>query len=208
MSKELLLIFTRNPELGKVKTRLAVTIGDNAALDVYRFLLSHTQEITRNLTVSKHVYYTESILENDIWDTAVYGKRLQQGNNLGESMKLALETGFAEGFKNIIIIGSDMYDLNSAEIEDAFQRLRNNDFVIGPAEDGGYYLLGMKQLKSELFSSKDWGKDTVLKSTLDDLKDEKINILAEKNDVDYFEDIQHIEAFQPFLKDIKQANSK
>jgi len=203
MSKELLLIFTRNPELGKVKTRLAATIGDNATLDIYKFLLSHTREITKNLTVAKHVYYTESIWENDLWDPALYSKRLQQGGDLGERMKHAFEAGFAEGFENIIIIGSDMYDLNSIEIEDAFQRLKNTDFVIGPAIDGGYYLLGMKQLKPELFSGKDWGKDTVLKSTMDDLKGEKIKILTEKNDVDYFEDMQYIEAFQPFLKEMK-----
>ncbi len=203
MNKDLLLIFTRNPELGKVKTRLAAKVGDMAALDIYKFLLGHTRDITKNIRCTKHVYYTECIWENDLWDTALYGKRKQQGNDLGECMQHAFEAGFHEGFKNIIIIGSDMYDLNSDEIEDAFQKLRNNDFVIGPAEDGGYYLLGMKQLEPVLFSNKKWGKDTVLEDTLANLEGKKLYVLAVKNDVDYFEDIQYVEAFQPFFKGLK-----
>ncbi|SNR53930.1 hypothetical protein SAMN04488009_2240 [Maribacter sedimenticola] len=202
-SKNLLLIFTRNPELGKGKRRLAATVGDQAALDIYTFLLQHTVSITQNLYAEKRVYYSEEIWENDIWDADKYGKRLQQGNDLGDRMANAFREGFESDFQKIIVIGSDMYDLSQEDLESAFKALEKNDFVIGPAQDGGYYLLGMKTYKPELFQNKAWGTETVLKQTLADLKADSVCLLEERNDVDYFEDIKDIEAFQPFLKHIK-----
>lgn len=199
-SKNLLLIFTRNPELGKCKTRLAAKVGDNAALEVYKFLLRHTLEITKGLYARKSVYYSEEIWQEDIWDNTIFDKKLQVGKDLGERMANAFTEGFSAGFERIIVIGSDMYDLNQTDLQNAFTALENNDYVIGPAVDGGYYLLGMKKYKQELFSNKPWGKDTVLEKTLTDLKDEKKAILPERNDVDYYEDIKDIEAFDPYLK--------
>ncbi len=76
--------------------------------------------------------------------------------------------------------------------------------MIGPAEDGGYYLLGMKTFKPELFRDKGWGGETVLEDTLENLKDEKAVILEERNDVDVYEDIKDIEAFQHFLKHVEK----
>ena len=77
--------------------------------------------------------------------------------------------------------------------------------MVGPAQDGGYYLLGMKKLKSELFKNKEWGTATVLENSLSDLSGESVFLLPEKNDIDYYEDIKDEVAFQPFLKHIKQA---
>ena len=202
--KNLLLIFTRNPELGKCKTRLAAKVGDNAALEIYKFLLKHTVSITQNLNVEKYVYYSESIWENDIWDNAVYQKKLQNGNDLGMRMKQAFLDGFDSGFEKIIIIGSDMYDLSQKNLEEVFAKLDGHDYVLGPAEDGGYYLLGMTSFKEELFHNKAWGTDTVLHSTLGDLKNENYFMLETKNDVDHYEDIKDIPVFQQFLKHIKE----
>jgi len=203
--KNLLLIFTRNPELGKCKTRLAATIGDQAALEIYKFLLNHTVSVTKKLDVTKQVHYSVKVRENDIWDANVYSKEQQKGIDLGVRMHHAFENGFKEGFENIIIIGSDLFDITQIELEEAFDKLRQNDFVVGPAEDGGYYLLGMKKLKSELFKNKQWGTATVLESSLSDLSGESVFLLPEKNDIDYYEDIKDEVAFQPFLKHIKQA---
>ncbi|WP_343488000.1 TIGR04282 family arsenosugar biosynthesis glycosyltransferase [Allomuricauda sp. d1] len=200
----LLLIFTRNPELGKCKTRLASTIGDNAALRVYIFLLEHTKNITAGLDAEKRVYYSEEIWHDDIWDAEEFSKKLQQGGDLGKRMVNAFQQGFQDGFKKIIIIGSDMYDLTQDDLQRAFKALEKTDFVIGPAEDGGYYLLGMKKMKPELFKNKAWGTKTVLNDTLNDLKSEKFILLQERNDVDLYEDIKDIEAFQPFLKHINK----
>jgi len=204
-SKNLLLVFTRNPELGKCKTRLAATIGDENALKVYKFLLSHTAELTKDVNAAKQVWYSEEIWEDDIWDNSLFDKRLQRGSNLGVRMANAFQEGFASGFERIIIIGSDMYDLNKADLKNAFEQLKFKDFVIGPAEDGGYYLLGMNVFKANLFQNKDWGKETVLKDSLNDLRNEKIALLEARNDVDLYEDIEDIEVFQPYIKNI---NSK
>jgi len=198
--KNLLLIFTRNPELGKCKTRLAATIGDHAALEIYNLLLKHTVFITKNLTATKEVHYSTKIEENDIWSSKIYDKKLQQGEDLGERMYTAFDQGFASGYTNIIIIGSDMYDLDQSDIEHAFKALETHDYVIGPAEDGGYYLLGMKILNPNVFQNKSWGTPTVLQNTLNDLQQTNIKLLEERNDVDYVEDIQHYEIFKPYIK--------
>ncbi|APQ19263.1 glycosyltransferase [Maribacter hydrothermalis] len=202
-SNNLLLIFTRNPELGKGKRRLAATIGDQAAFDIYKFLLDHTVAITKNLYAEKRVYYSEEIWENDIWDNHIFDKKLQVGDDLGIRMANAFQEGFQNEYQKIIIIGSDMLDLSLEDIENAFKALEKNDFVVGPAEDGGYYLLGMKKFLPALFQNKTWGTETVLKDTLNNLEHESVALLETKNDVDYYEDIKDIDAFKPFLKHIK-----
>ena len=204
MSKNLLLILTRNPELGKCKTRLAAKVGDKSALDIYKFLLDHTVSFTKDLKVEKWVYYSESIWENDIWDNKVYQKKLQKGKDLGERMMNAFREGFQAGFENIIVIGSDMFHLNQSDLEEAFSKFKDHNYVVGPAEDGGYYLLGMKSIKTELFQNKNWGTDTVLQDTLSDIKNEKVALMDEKNDVDYYKDIKDVKAFAPFLKHIQE----
>ncbi|MDB4047910.1 TIGR04282 family arsenosugar biosynthesis glycosyltransferase [uncultured Polaribacter sp.] len=200
MSKNLLLVFTRNPALGKVKTRLAKTVGDKTALEVYTFLLERTRDIAAKVTADKAVYYSVKIRENDIWDATIFQKYLQVGEDLGIRMLHAFKNGFETGYEKVLIIGSDLYDLTAETIENAFIALENNEVVIGPAEDGGYYLLGMNSLEEKVFKNKDWGTETVRKDTLEDLKDKKVFLLGELNDVDVFEDIEHHPAFQTFLK--------
>jgi len=199
-TEALLIIFTRNPEPGKVKTRLAKDVGDITAFKIYNFLLEHTISVTRNLAVSKEVYYSEAIAENDIWETEIFTKKLQQGEGLGKRMKNAFEEGFKNGYQNIIIIGSDLYDLQQEVLEKAFQLLQEKDAVIGPATDGGYYLLGMNQLFPEVFEDKEWGTSSVLEDTLKDLKEKNIGLLEAKNDVDYYSDIKDHKDFQQFFK--------
>ena len=199
MTKELLIIFTRNPELGKCKTRLATTIGDVAALEIYKYLLAHTASITEDLLVHKEVHYSDEIHHNDIWNDSIFRKKSQKGNDLGERMKNAFKAGFKDGYDKIIIIGSDMYDLSPQDLEHAFTALSVNDYVLGPAVDGGYYLLGMKKLNNSLFENKKWGTNTVLNDTLNNLLNENIELLPVRNDIDYYEDIKDIRVFDQFL---------
>ncbi len=198
-SKKALLIFTRNPELGKVKTRLAKTLGDESALKIYKFLLNHTVEITKDLNVDKYVFYSENIHCNDIWDSNVFRKKLQTGGDLGERMKNAFSEILGLGYEKVIIVGSDIFDLKKNDLDIAYEALQTNQYVLGPATDGGYYLLGMKELNSKVFQNKVWGTNTVLEATLEDLKNEKYVLLEERNDVDYYEDIKDVDAFQQFL---------
>jgi len=202
-TKKALIIFTRNPELGKCKTRLAKTVGNESALAIYKFLLDHTVSITKNLSVDKFVYYSNEITENDIWDSTIYNKQVQTGNDLGEKMNNAFSEVFQKGYTHAIVIGSDMYDLSQTDLETAFQAFNENNYVIGPAEDGGYYLIGMKTATPQLFKNKNWGTGTVLADTLKDLEKLNYNLLDERNDVDYYEDIKDIEAFKPMLTSIK-----
>lgn len=189
MHKNLLLIFTRNPELGKAKTRLAKTVGDETALEIYKFLLQKTRDLSSKVMSDKAVYYSVKIRENDIWDSSIYQKHQQFGEDLGIRMLNAFKNGFESGYQKVLIIGSDLYDLSSENIEKAFDELDDNDVVIGPAEDGGYYLLGMNTLQQKVFRNKHWGTESVRKDTLTDLIDKKVKLLEYKNDIDVYEDI-------------------
>jgi len=200
MSKNLLIVFTRNPELGKVKTRLAKTVGNAIALKIYTFLLEKTRDIAVQVSADKAVYYSVKVRENDIWDANNFQKHQQVGEDLGIRMLHAFKNGFKAGYEKVMIIGSDLYDLTAETIENAFIALKDNEVVIGPAEDGGYYLLGMNSLEEKVFKNKNWGTETVRKNTLEELKDKKVFLLGELNDVDVFEDIEHHPAFQTFLK--------
>ena len=199
MSKNRLLIFTRNPELGKVKTRLAKTVGDETTLEIYRFLLKKTEEVTQKVTSDKAVFYSEKITENDLWNPEIFQKHLQLEGDLGMKMQQAFEQSFEKGYEKVVIIGSDLYDITPEIIENAFENLNANDVVLGPAKDGGYYLLGMKSIHKPIFQHKKWGTATVLKETLGDLTDKKVFLLEELNDVDVFEDIEFHPAFQHFF---------
>ncbi len=198
-SKKALIIFTRNPELGKVKTRLAKSVGDESALEIYKFLLKHTVAITKNLNVDKYVFYSENIHRDDIWDPEIFRKKLQTGTDLGEKMQNAFSELFEMGYEKVLIVGSDIFELGQSDIENAFEVLQTTETVIGPATDGGYYLLGMKERNVAIFQNKNWGTSTVLKETLSDLRQKKYVLLEERNDVDYYQDIKEIDAFQQFL---------
>lgn len=198
--KNCLLIFTRNPELGKGKRRLAADVGDEAALKIYKFLLDHTREITRGLKVVKQVWYSERVHEDDAWDNAIYQKFAQQGDDLGARMYNALDLALKQ-YDNAIIIGSDLYDLSREDLELAFAKAEQHDAVIGPATDGGYYLLGFhKNMVDGIFEGKRWGTDEVLEKTLQDLEKTNYYKLEARNDVDYVSDIINEPSFQPFLK--------
>jgi rSAM/selenodomain-associated transferase 1 len=168
MNKNLLIIFAKNPELGAVKTRLAKTIGKAAALEIYIKLLEKTVSITENLELDKVVYYHEKIETDDLWDPKNFNKALQIGNDLGEKMNDAFHSAFNEGYKNVCIIGSDCFELTADIVNQAFTALNSKEAVIGAAEDGGYYLLGMSQYMPDFFENKAWSTDKVFSSTKKD----------------------------------------
>lgn len=207
-STQALVIFTRNPELGKCKTRLAKTVGDESALRIYKFLLSHTADVTKKLGVDKFVYYTDSIRKNDFWDDQKYTKRIQNGDTLGEKMHNAFSILFNSGYKKVMIVGSDLYDLKQQNLEEAFKKLDDSDYVIGPAKDGGYYLMGMKKMNNDIFKQKKWSTSTVLEDTLKDLENEDVALLEERNDIDEYEDLEDIAELQQLLPEKFQKKLK
>lgn len=139
MTKELIIVFVKNIKLGKVKTRLAKTIGNQAAFEVYSELVKITETATQNTTFDKRIYFSDAIVETK-WGT--HFKAVQHGENLGERMKNAFKKGFEDGYERIILIGSDLPDINSTHLEAGLQALKQNEIVFGPAIDGGYYLIG------------------------------------------------------------------
>lgn len=167
--KSLLIIFYRNPVQGKVKTRLAATIGDAKALDIYLRLAAHTRSVTENLPVEMAVFYSDRIEKDDIWTSGSYQKHRQSGATLGERMASAFIGGFAAGYSSVCIIGTDCFELTADILQEGFRKLESNDAVIGPAMDGGYYMLGMNSFHPELFQNKSWSTDTVFSDTVADL---------------------------------------
>jgi hypothetical protein len=195
------LIFTRNPEPGKCKTRLAATIGNQAALEIYTFLLRHTAALSKSLQgVDKYVYFSAHPGDGSLWDPACFEHRLQEGADLGKRMENALKETFAAGYTRVVLIGSDLYDLTTEDLEQAFRQLDRHQVVLGPAADGGYYLMGLRHLQPALFQNKQWGTQTVLEDTLADLRKTDTCLLTVRNDVDRYEDIQGNPVFEPFLK--------
>ncbi len=189
--RKLLIIFIKNPIAGRVKTRLARSIGDEAALQIYHELLNHTHQVSSALSgVDRAVYYSDFVNISDLWETSAYQKFLQTGEDLGERMYQAFQHSFSRGYTRAVIIGSDCAELTPAILEDAFQSLENHDFVLGPALDGGYYLLGMNQLEESIFRNKKWSTQHVLSDTMQDLQARaySYHLLPKLSDIDELKD--------------------
>jgi len=186
-----LVIFVRNPILGQVKTRLAKDIGDERALAIYIQLLEHTLKITRGLSFRKFVYYADEVSDYDLWSVPGYTKRKQNGVNLGERMLNSFKELFDQGFTRIIIIGSDCLQLQTENLQEAVALLESNAAVIGPASDGGYYLLGLTKLYPDLFVNKPWSTDQVFAKTINDFNNQGISyaLLEELSDIDTVADL-------------------
>ncbi|MFT4660111.1 MAG: rSAM/selenodomain-associated transferase 1 [Patiriisocius sp.] len=191
MFENLLIILAKRPEKGKVKTRLAASIGDDKALEIYLKLLQHTHKVADIVAADKAVFYSDRIHDFDLLDYFKFPKAVQSGKDLGEKMKNAMALGFRKAYAKVILIGSDCITITPEIIAEAFERLDNNDVVIGPAEDGGYYLIGMKRSCDTLFENKLWSTSDVLLDTVLDLqKLEKSYFLLETlNDVDEEKDL-------------------
>ena len=185
----LVLVFCKNQILGKVKSRLAIKIGQKKALLIYSELVNKTASIVNSLSVEVHLYYSDYIEENDNFNPSKVKKFIQKGNNLGDRIINALNISFKK-FSPVVIIGSDLWKLEISDIEDAFRILKNKNIVIGPSTDGGYYLIGMNHLDTKIFENKNWGQESVLNDTIRDIDDKTdIHLLDEKTDIDTYDDL-------------------
>ena len=184
--KDAVIIFVRNPELGKVKTRLAATVGDEEALNIYSLLLNHTMQEAGKVAADKFVFYHQQITTDDIWNGNGFYKKLQTGESLGDKMKAAFDEIFKLGYKKIMVIGSDCLQLKSGIINAGFSLLDDHDTVIGPATDGGYYLLGMKKNYEFLFDNKTWSTESVFDESMKDMQQHHLStgLLPVLTDVD------------------------
>lgn len=189
MTEDLLIVFVKNLRPGHVKTRLAKTIGDENAITIYKALVNITENATRNINADLNIYFSDALYKTP-WPGAV--KKVQRGGDLGERMVNAFQDGFNEGYKQIVLIGSDLPEIDSQLIEEALEKLRTNEVVFGPAKDGGYYLIGLSKLHQCLFKDKPWSTAALMKHTLDELESKKIkaSFIETLNDIDTFEDLK------------------
>ncbi|MFX1393729.1 MAG: TIGR04282 family arsenosugar biosynthesis glycosyltransferase [Promethearchaeota archaeon] len=200
MNKNSLIILIRNPKLGCVKTRLAAKIGDEDALKVYKALLDYTKSITSEINSSRLLFYSNFIDDNDLWDNGLFKKFLQVGNSFGSRMCNAFKIAF-KNHEKAVIIGSDCDELSPKIIRDAFNKLSKFDVVLGPAKDGGYYLMGLTKIYPELFMNKKWSTSSVLNDTLEDIKKLGLSyyLLPVLSDIDDFEDFKNSKLYKKII---------
>ncbi len=191
-SDSLLIIFVKNLIPGHVKTRLANEIGIDGALDVYQYLVEATNEMAEDVYTDKAIFYSEYVEIEDIWDTETYMMQTQRGDDLGERMLNAFDWGFGKGYKKIVLIGTDCFDLKVTHIEEAFDELDRNDLVVGPAKDGGYYLIGLKKKMPAIFQNKKYSHDKVLNELLVEVAtaDASFHLLEQLLDIDTLQDLK------------------
>lgn len=165
--KNTLLIFIRNPQLGKVKTRLARTLGNEEALRIYQILLEKTRLAALGCAAERWLLYSDFVDEQDAWLPESFQKQTQSPGDLGERMEAAFKKAFEAGASKVAIIGSDCPELSGEVLEQAFALLDSNDFVLGPVPDGGYYLIGMRAFDPSVFQGIEWSTESVREKTLE-----------------------------------------
>ena len=185
-----LILFTRVPELGKVKTRLAQDTGDEKALRVHEFLLEKTLYAIRVSGFESEVHCPE-LPEGKIPGGLEF-PQLQVEGDLGKKMSHAIENAFDNGEEAVILIGSDCPEITGEILQKAGGALLEFDLVLGPAKDGGYYLIGMKNSYPSLFQDIPWSSNQVFNLTFqaaNKLK-LKISLLPVLTDIDTVQDLE------------------
>ncbi|ALW86024.1 hypothetical protein AUC43_13555 [Hymenobacter sedentarius] len=190
-----LLVFARVPALGQVKTRLAAGVGDFEALAIYHELLGITRAAIAEAGVPATVWLAgtagpvPTAQEAQEWGQLT--ARSQQAGDLGQRMTAAFAAAFAAGAEKVAIIGTDCPGLRTEHLTEAFALLSQHDVVLGPATDGGYYLLALRQPQPELFQNKAWSTETVLADTVADAQrlGRRVALLPELHDVDTADDL-------------------
>lgn len=197
MNKNALLLFIKAPILGKVKTRLQPQLTQKQSLRLYKAFVEDLMcRLKYSTLFDLHIFFypenSLSMINN--WLEGDYHFHSQIGKNLGQKMSNAFEWAFDNNYEKAILIGSDIPTLTTLKIEKAYGKLDQHDLVIGPSEDGGYYLIGMKKYLPQLFRNIPWSTNIVLDNTL-----KRANVdnllsfqLPHENDIDFFEDALHL----------------
>lgn len=191
-----LIIFAREPVPGRVKTRLAADVGDHAAAELYETMLQDVLGTSRQLSDVETIVFwdcKEELLPL-LSERYLCRSRRQCPGNLGQRMQVAFAEMFADGCELCCIIGSDAPDLPPPYILDAYRLLATpqTDVVFGPSSDGGYYLLGLRQVWPQLFLNISWSSSTVLEQSLAAARDSGLTaaLLPEWQDIDTLDDLR------------------
>ncbi|MCG6137382.1 MAG: TIGR04282 family arsenosugar biosynthesis glycosyltransferase [Nostoc sp. LLA-1] len=196
IAKQHLIVFTRYPEAGKTKTRLIPALGDVGAANLQRQMTEHTifqvQELQKRTDISWEVRFAGGnlqLMQDWLGTDSVY--QPQGEGDLGDRMARSLVHAFQSGAAQVVIIGIDCPGVNPQILTQAFEKLNTCDLVLGPAIDGGYYLVGLCRLIPELFANINWGTSQVLQQTVEIADKLKISLmyLPALADVDLPEDL-------------------
>ncbi len=187
MSVEQLIVCVKAPRPGAVKTRLAVSIGDKAACDAYRKMAG--QLFSRLSALSNvELRFTPDDAASEIkpWLKTTWEMRPQGQGNLGQRIQAAFAEAFSRGAQRVAIVGSDCPSVTARDIEAAWIALKTTEVVIGPARDGGYWLIALSRPQPALFDGIAWSRDTVLRETLEraEIAGLQVKLLRELSDVD------------------------
>ena len=190
MKKEVVLVFEKNAILGQVKTRLASGMGELPALEIYKHLVQLTYSALEEVPVPVWTFFSDFIPEST--HPIVENSLVQQGRDLGERMSNAFALTFESGRDKVVLIGTDCPTLQNLHLLQAFEALNHSDLVLGPATDGGYYLIGMKSSAAYLFEGIAWSTSQVLSQTLHVASQQGliVTLLPELDDIDTQEDWQ------------------
>lgn len=193
-----LILFTRYPEPGKVKTRLISALGAEGAANLQRQMTEDTlrkiEAMQNNFLVLLEIHFAGNKKElMQAWLGKNFAYYQQQEGDLGERMLSAFAGAFTKGMSRVVLIGTDCPDLDAVILAEAFQLLEQSEVVLGPAADGGYYLIGLKRLIPELFSNIYWGTGEVLLKTqqIAQRLNLQVSYLPLLHDIDVPEDLFH-----------------
>lgn len=188
---ELLILFVKHPVAGQTKTRLAASIGHPKALAAYQEMLQHLRSVARETQRAVAVFYGNQIPDHDLWQEAGWPRLLQSGATLGDRMNGAFAWGQAQGYQRMVLVGSDIPGVDAPLLEQAFAQLQTHGAVLGPANDGGYYLIGLHGPDAQIFDDLPWSTPEVLRLTQQRLTEAGLSYawLPEQQDVDTVEDL-------------------
>ena len=192
----LILLFVKSPAVGDVKTRLSAEIGSERAAEIYKCFVFDLLSSLQNLEMPFQIcfYPSDQFQYLKGWLGSKYNYLPQKGSDLGQRMKNAFINSFENDFKSVVIIGSDSPDLPPDFLHEACDALKSYDVVIGPAEDGGYYLIGFNKdaFYPNAFDTIQWSSDSVFEWTIEVLKQQQLNLylLPPWYDIDTLEDLK------------------
>lgn len=192
-----LILFTRLPEAGRAKTRLIPALGAVGAATLQRQLTEHTllqaQAFSERQGLPLEIHFADGDEEAMQHWLGAHAFKRQAAGSIGDRMKQAFAQAFADGMGQVVLIGTDCPGLNEGVLRQAFLALHDSDLVLGPAVDGGYYLIGLKQSRPVLFDAIAWGTASVLQQTLAKAKSLHVSQLAPLHDIDRPQDLVHFD---------------
>jgi uncharacterized protein len=192
------LCFVKYPEKGQVKLRLAVDLDDDVVIELYRNFVLDVISILKKLDTQFYLCFSPLNAQKKFrdWLGSSYSYVPQEGNDLGERMKNGFCYAFKEGFRRVILVGSDSPDLPGDFLRNAIVELQTHDMVLGPSSDGGYYLIGFRDdtFLPSVFDGISWSSSSVFQETISKVKNAgcSLSLLPTWSDVDIISDLKNL----------------